>query len=57
MTRAEYTKLQERFSAKMVHHNWPTRQEESYNKAILACKSILKEVYKRERKAGVVGGR
>lgn len=57
MTRAEYTKLQERFSAKMVHHNWPTCQEESYNKAILACKSILKEVYERERKAGVVGGR
>lgn len=57
MTRAEYTKLQERFSAKMIQHHWPTRQEESYNKAILACKSILQEVYERERKASVAGGR
>lgn len=57
MTKAEYIKLQERFSEKMVPGRWLSAREESYNDAIKACKSILKEVFERERKAGVAGGR
>lgn len=44
MSYTEYQILQERFSKKLKN-KFPTNKEKSYNKGILACKSILKEIY------------
>ena len=48
MTLQEYKVLQDRFSAKLKNHNGrSTNRESEYNNGILACKSILKEIFER----------
>lgn len=48
MTLQEYKMLQDRFSAKLKNHNGrSTNRESEYNDGILACKSILKEIFER----------
>ncbi len=43
MNYSEYRNLQEKFSKKLKR--FPTNRERVYNDGVLACKSILKEVY------------
>lgn len=51
MTNNEYTIIQERFTAKLKNHRgYSTNKETAYNDGILACKSILKEVFERQQK-------
>ena len=47
MTKQEYEVLQERFTRKLKKYrgSYPSNKEAAYNEAILACKSILKEVF------------
>lgn len=40
-----YELLQEAFSRKII--SYPLGKEEAYNKGVLACKSILHDIYKR----------
>lgn len=49
MTKQEYEVLQKRFTEKLKnpHGSYPSNKEAAYNEAILACKSILKEVFER----------
>ncbi len=47
MDRNKYEYIQSRFSAKLK--KYPNNREAAYNDGILACKSILKEIYERER--------
>lgn len=52
MTEYEYQTLQQRFSAKLKGMpNCCSNKEGIYNEGVLACKSILKEVYEREKQA------
>ena len=44
MTRQNYDILQEKFS-KMLISNRPTNKEFAFNSGVLACESILKEIY------------
>ena len=44
MTLYEYQILQDRLSAKLIKGR-STNKEEAYNNGVLACKSILKEIY------------
>ena len=46
----EYTFIQNRFSEKLKEY--PNNKEAAYNDGILACKSILKEIFEREQKRG-----
>lgn len=49
MNKNEYEYLQNRFSAKMKNHRgYSTNKETAYNEGILACKSILKEIFERD---------
>lgn len=51
MSEFEYQGLQERFSAKLKNHRgYASSKEEAYNEGILACKSILKELFERQRR-------
>lgn len=43
---SEYSYLQECFSKKLIRYC--TNKEEAYNNGVLACKSILKEIYRRK---------
>lgn len=45
--RKKYEHIQSRFSAKLKRY--PNNKETAYNDGILACKSILKEVFEREQ--------
>lgn len=50
MTEAMYRDIQERFSKKLIGNKSGlcTNKEAAYNDGVLACKSILKEIYNRE---------
>ena len=50
MTEQEYQDLQKQFSKKLIPHKWPTKTEEAYNDAVLACKSILHSFYQHQNK-------
>jgi hypothetical protein len=51
MSEFEYQALQERFTAKLKNHRgYASNKEDAYNKGVLACKSILKEVFERQQK-------
>ena len=47
MTELEYKQLQRRFIKKIIRN--PNNKQDAYNKGILACKSILKEVYEEQK--------
>lgn len=50
MTNYEYRELQERFTAKLKNHQgYSTQKETAYNDGVLACKSILKDVFKHQQ--------
>lgn len=44
MTQRDYDILQTAFSKKLIT-NFPTNKESAFNNGVLACKSILKEIY------------
>lgn len=48
MDKSEYDYLQDRFSRKLIKR-FPTNKQEKYNEGILACKSILKEVFEGQK--------
>lgn len=51
MTEFEYRILQDRFSAKLTNNKTYTGNKKvAYDDGILACKSILKEIFERQRK-------
>lgn len=51
MLDVEYRILQERFSAKLkAHRGYSTNKETAYNEGVLACKSILKEIFEQQKK-------
>lgn len=51
MTYHEYQTLQDRFTAKLKNHKgYSTNKETEYNNGVLACKSILKEIYEHQNK-------
>ncbi|MCI8585535.1 MAG: hypothetical protein HFI92_06490 [Lachnospiraceae bacterium] len=52
MNREKYEYIQSRFSAKLKGYPYPNNKESAYNDGILACKSILKEVFERELRSG-----
>ena len=46
----EYRILQGRFSAKLKsNRGYSTNKETAYNEGVLACKSILKEIFERQK--------
>ena len=47
MTELEYKELQRRFTKKIIRN--PNNKQDAYNKGILACKSVLKEIYEKEK--------
>lgn len=49
MTYKEYQSIQDRFTKKLSYSaGYLSNKETAYNEGILACKSILKEIYKTE---------
>lgn len=51
MSEVEYRMLQKRFSGKLKNHRgYSSNRETAYNEGVLACKSILKEIFEREHK-------
>lgn len=54
MSEFEYQALQKRFSAKMKNHRgYAGNKQEAYNEGVLACKSILKEIFERQQRQKV----
>lgn len=50
MTNYEYRELQARFTAKLKNHQgYSTQKETAYNDGVLACKSILKDIFKHQQ--------
>ena len=47
MTKKEYETLQDRFSKKLDRHPYTGNKGQAYKEGVLACKSILKEVFER----------
>lgn len=43
----EYEYIQRRFSEKLKNRSYATNKEAAYNNGVLACKSILKEIFER----------
>lgn len=51
MTELEYHFLQDRFSAKLKNNRTYTgNKKAAYDDGVLACKSILKEIFERQQK-------
>ena len=54
MTQNEYNILQERFSAKLRNrYTYSSNRNEAYKDGVLACKSILKEIFEQSCKKRV----
>lgn len=49
MTLKEYKTIQQRLSKKIIQC-YTTKTQEAYNDGILACKSIIKEIYEKQSK-------
>lgn len=55
MTYKDYTVIQERLSRKLKNHRgYSTNKETAYNQGVLACKSIIKEIFESQLKGNTV---
>jgi hypothetical protein len=50
MNETTYKELQKRFTNKLNNTDLTGKRKEGYEEGILACKSILREIYQKENK-------